>query len=248
MIVNENTLVNCAFCGKEKYLKLSYVNKSKTKKFFCDLMCKGEWQKTSNNPDRKRIVKRCEECSAEFEVERHMKERRRFCSISCSSRNSNKNNPKKSYKLQKKCEHCEKLFMIHRYRKNSQFCSFDCRNNYRRDIVICKCCGKEFSAPKYERRIYCSSLCSFSKTYNKSKAEKEIVLFLEQLGFLNETRKIITPSGSIIPDFICGSKVVEYYGDYWHCHENMFSEEDFNYSIGMTAKEKEGLILIGPKL
>jgi G:T-mismatch repair DNA endonuclease (very short patch repair protein) len=58
------------------------------------------------------------------------------------------------------------------------------------------------------------------------------------LGFLNETRKIITPSGSIIPDFICGSKVVEYYGDYWHCHENMFSEEDFNYSIGMTAKEK----------
>jgi len=43
--------------------------------------------------------------------------------------------------------------------------------------------------------------------------------------------------GKYFVDLTCGKKVVEFYGDYWHCNENMFEPDEMNISIGKLAKD-----------
>jgi G:T-mismatch repair DNA endonuclease (very short patch repair protein) len=33
-------------------------------------------------------------------------------------------------------------------------------------------------------------------------------------------------------------KVIEVYGDYWHCHPNLFEESDYHTQLHLTAKQK----------
>jgi G:T-mismatch repair DNA endonuclease (very short patch repair protein) len=69
-----------------------------------------------------------------------------------------------------------------------------------------------------------------------SKKEKEIGVFLKSLGL------------NYIPSYRVDSKIcdiyipslnliIEYFGDYWHCNPNKYSEDYFNQKKNMSAKE-----------
>lgn len=145
-------------------------------------------------------------------------------------------------KKKKNCLFCKKIYEFFPYRKNSKFCSKECYDNYRRDFLVCPTCGKDFSSPSYENRIYCSYDCSKSKMINESLGEKEIKAFLENIGIKYNDKLIVKKEeGYYKPDIFIEEKntIIEFYGDYWHCNEYLFeNENDYNHSIGMTAKEK----------
>lgn len=51
-------------------------------------------------------------------------------------------------------------------------------------------------------------------------------------------KRIFYKGNVFIPDICIGNKIIEYYGDYWHCHSTLFQENDLNISLNLTAKEK----------
>lgn len=44
--------------------------------------------------------------------------------------------------------------------------------------------------------------------------------------------------GIAIGDLVYGKKIIEFYGDYWHCNPLFWEENDLNKTLKMTAKEK----------
>ena len=66
-----------------------------------------------------------------------------------------------------------------------------------------------------------------------SKREHE---FSSQL--VSEECMNITVSPSIIVDIAYYNKVIEFYGSYYHCDPSVYDPDFFNFSVGMTAKER----------
>lgn len=75
------------------------------------------------------------------------------------------------------CPSCGKPLVQIAKRKRRKFCSDQCRekwwsknrskgNKPTGEIVCCACCGKEFSAYKYEHRKYCSHDCYIRGRWN----------------------------------------------------------------------------------
>ena len=74
------------------------------------------------------------------------------------------------------------------------------------------------------------------KSVNKSKKETEIYNHLTKLGYkVTPSYKIDTKICDIyIPKL---NLVIEYFGDYWHCNPNKYSEEYINKKKNLSAKE-----------
>lgn len=169
----------------------------------------------------------------------------RFCSSKCygryNSENPNVLQPQQiKTRVLKKCLHCNNEYEVHAHRaKGSRFCCKDCQTEYGRSHLACPSCNKLFTIQKHKKTKHCSLECARLDTYNKSATELEIILFLLKEGFAKEKKSLNLSNKRVHPDFIYKNKVIEYYGDYWHCHETMFPDENtFNRSIKMTAKEK----------
>lgn len=217
-------MVNCKQCG------ILTENKS-----FCSINCANEFKR------RNLIIKTCLECNKEFSTN---KINQRFCSSKCYGRYNSKNPGvlqirKEKDRYKKFCRNCNKEFETHYFRiKTNNFCSTNCHHNFRRETIICQTCGVEFVAPKHQKKVYCSTLCHRILRGNTSKAENEIKDFLKENNFIHELKPIIYKENLFVPDFCFGNKIIEYYGDYWHCHSSMFEANDLNKSINLTAKEK----------
>jgi hypothetical protein len=61
---DKKILVECEWCGKEKYIYKHKYNKVKTKVFFCGRSCKNEWQK-GRMPSEETLIKMREANSGE---------------------------------------------------------------------------------------------------------------------------------------------------------------------------------------
>jgi G:T-mismatch repair DNA endonuclease (very short patch repair protein) len=238
-------IVHCAECGSEKDVETHYYEKSKSKRFFCNSECKSKWQSSDKNPLRKNKIKVCLECGKDFDLRKtHASEKQRFCSSKCYGNYAKKNpgvlqpiQPQKRYT--KKCKCCGKEFWLHAHRTNTIFCSSECHNEYRRETKECPTCNSLFTSPKHEKRKYCSSDCAKHNKIRQSAGEKEIFDFLTDVGLeVKSNVPVKFDKGFYKPDILVDNKIIEFYGTYWHCHESLFSETDYNSSIGMTATEK----------
>lgn len=234
----ERFIVYCAGCKKEIFLpryRLHSVN------HFCSIDCRSKWQSSEKNPLRKNKIKKCKNCEQEFDLRKTKAgDNQKFCSRKCAGEFRSKNKIFIKKLILKNCIYCGKEFEVWPYRKNAKYCSPDCHDQSRRDHLICPICGVFFSSPKYEKRKYCSQECAKNRIIQTSKGELEIYDFLIQNNIKVETQKAIhSENGFYKPDIIVNNNIIEFYGIYWHCHESIFfNENEINYSIGLTAKEK----------
>jgi len=74
------------------------------------------------------------------------------------------------------------------------------------------------------------------KSYNRSKAEDEIIEILNDLNVKCEPNYIIESKifDVYIPQY---NLLIEYNGDYWHCNPNKYNSDYINKKKNMTAKE-----------
>lgn len=68
-----------------------------------------------------------------------------------------------------------------------------------------------------------------------SKTEKQLLRELSPLGYKQNQRV-----GKYTVDFLNETtrKVIEIYGDYWHCNPIKYKSDYYNHKLGMTAQEK----------
>ena len=104
--------------------------------------------------------------------------------------------------------------------------------------------GESIGFEKYKYKCLKSSLQNNRPIYSISKPEMEVVKYILELipnnyksyynnhqycFFLNNEERKSTKIKMIYPDFYCKelNLVVEFFGDYWHCHPNTFKDESF---------------------
>jgi len=231
--MSEKHQKTCLQCNKN-----FLTNRSKTK--YCSKECWISAMSTTLNPLRKRRIIKCEECNKEVEVLNYVKTR--FCSISCGSKNRQKNNKKVLNKKKIICEHCGEEYSVWNYRKESKFCSRECKHLSGRIKRKCNLCNKEYISSNWEDTGYCSNNCK-SKFIGKrtSKYEKEIFEYLK-IKLIN---MIVDSNGFIdlkkrktFPDILINNNIIiECYGDYWHCNPSFFNSDYYHKQIRKTAKE-----------
>jgi hypothetical protein len=73
---------------------------------------------------------------------------------------------------------------------------------------------------------------------NISKAEYEILKELKNNNFDIHHQFCISSEKGYIYDFRMENKIIEYYGDYWHCNPKIYKNDYENKRLKMTAKEK----------
>lgn len=74
------------------------------------------------------------------------------------------------------------------------------------------------------------------KSYNRSKAEDEIIEYLKELNIEVEPNFIL--DGKIFDIYIPKlNLIIEYNGDYWHCNPKKYDSNYFNHKKNKTAKE-----------
>ena len=233
-MVKKGKYKKCEFCGKEFYVSRCNIMKRK----YCCNNCRIKAQKTDKNIQRKRKIIKCYECGVGFEVVPSSK--RMFCTHQCSVNYNKKNHSKVDNRYEKECLNCGEKYLVHKYRYNtSKFCSNKCFNEYRNDKILCPSCDKYFSAPKFEKRKYCSVEC-FEKGVSKRKSKLflEIYDFIKNKGFnIKYEEPIKGDDFRYSVDIIYGNKIIECYGDYWHCNPNKYSSEYFHSKIRKTAND-----------
>ena len=218
-------IVKCQTCNKE------FKSRGDASKFCC-INCYNE-----SLPKKKEVI--CENCQKTFIVNNG--KRNRFCSMKCSGEFVSKNYIPDINLIKKECLNCKKEYEVHNYRvETTKFCSTFCYDNFRRDFKICPTCKKEFSAPKYENRKYCSEQCaSRGVDKRKSKLSISVLNFLKKYKF-NIVEELFIREGNkkIFADFTIDDKlIIECYGDYWHCNPVFFNRDYFHKKILKTAED-----------
>lgn len=190
-------------------------------------------------------IKNCKVCNKEFyPIPSNVRKGYGvYCSKECNSKD-----PEPFYKEKKEyyiklCEHCNKEFYIWGYRKdNAKFCSKQCYDDNRRDVIVCNNCHNIFSSPKYEKRKFCSQNCAtlFFSSMATSLWETDIYNIIKQNG-LNSCQNnvpIFTKNNMFNADIVYNKKIIECNGDYWHCNPDIYDEQYYHTKLKMTAKEK----------
>jgi len=77
---------------------------------------------------------------------------------------------------------------------------------------------------------------SAPKSIRNTKIEKRVASWLNQNG-VTDYKQNITVEGRNV-DFKIGDKIIECYGDYWHCNPQKYAPDFYNKSLKMTAEEK----------
>jgi len=224
---------SCEACD----VNFSVVNWNKNKKF-CSHNCYWESKK------KKIVVINCRNCGKEItKMENNSKI---FCNKKCSGEFKRKHNPNNK-QIVKRCKYCECEFILPKYNNTQKFCSRYCFWEYRRnnkDVIIqsnqlpeekirkiCKTCGCEFDIHKYREHTakFCSVGCFRKSGYCVSKFSQDV--FKELKNFYNDIidEEIFNfDDRKIIPDIRRNNKIIECYGDYWHCNPDMYSSEYFH--------------------
>jgi len=165
-MIKNGKYIQCKKCGKNFYVKLSKIGKTK----FCSMKCFVS-----------KITKKCEICNKKFLVN-HYRRNARFCSLKCFGES-------RKIKIIKKCLYCNKTFIIPPYKNKNgirKYCSANCfqkdeigKNNPNWKGKIkkkCLVCDKEFEVFVCRKNIskFCSHKCYWKSrigkpTWNKDK-------------------------------------------------------------------------------
>ena len=123
---------------------------------------------------RKKVIKKCESCDAEFEVNRKSVKNKKFCSKKCAAYVNNRRSC--GGPIDKECHFCGKSFKTHKTSYNLQkFCSDNCRmkDYFIKNKVVtykkCKYCNNEFEVGR--RKTFCSEECA--KKHNNLQQKKK---------------------------------------------------------------------------
>jgi hypothetical protein len=226
-------LKKCEFCEKEYWV---YKNRENTSRF-CSKKCYNNSQLTKLNVQRKRKKINCLFCNKEIEI--HNYEKHKYCSIKCFAIHQNIINPKKDNRIIKKCICCDKNYKVFKYRsESSKFCSVKCHDEYRENHIMCPSCNNVFKSPKYENRKYCSESCSCKGVKKrKSLFSEEIKEFVKKYYQIEDEYPIKNKNFKYWVDIKINSKIIECYGDYWHCNPLKYNENYYHTKIRKTAKE-----------
>lgn len=143
----------CEHCGK------SYNTYYVTKNRYCSRSC----QKAATE---KRNTRQCEQCGQLFVWSRAGLGK--FCSHACSCKSLVGKSERPSAMIDMQCPNCLTPMSIHPSRAKATetpCCSVECRVEWRKKnatcvTVACLQCEKEFSAPKSQKRKYCSQECA----------------------------------------------------------------------------------------
>lgn len=95
------------------------------------------------------------------------------------------------------------------------------------------------NATSEERAVHLKNFIEAGQHANKrskdTKIEAVVASLLSRLGVAYEhTYKI----GQYYVDYTVGRKVIECYGDYWHCNPRQYADTTYNKSLHMTCLEK----------
>ena len=104
---------------------------------------------------------------------------------------------------------------------------------------ICKCCGNSYKRPKHmSQGGYCSQQCALTRITSISKNEKELRDMLKENYDIKNNKTIIISEGTFNVDIIFNNKIIEYYGDYFHCNPKVYSPTYFNKKLNLTSQQK----------
>lgn len=158
--------VNCATCGKAKNVPLSQYQKSKTKKFFCNKLCKGISMKTSINAN-------CDWCGKEIEVRKFRigKFDHLFCDKICAGLFGRK-------RVLVNCDWCSKPLELRPSERDlypHHFCDMNCRKAWQSEnikgessplwrggkkfVLNCSWCNKEILVHEHRTKSYDMIFC-----------------------------------------------------------------------------------------
>ena len=234
---------NKIFCSQECYFKnkgkkpinLCPICGNETKNnIYCSKKCYGI-SKTKNKTNNKI----CKHCNNPYYTTNHKSE---YCSIKCYWE-FRKNNSEIIFQsnqginlITKKCNYCDKEYYIHPYREQqSHYCSNECHIQDHHIIKTCPTCGEDFDVAKWESdKIYCSNYCVVIT--RDSHSEREIKLYLSKYFEIKKTN-IRLENRSIRPDIIINNKIIEFYGDYWHCNPIKYDKSYYHKQIGKYAED-----------
>lgn len=229
----------CKYCGKK--FNVSLNDKKEKNKIYCGNKCYYESIKndcTKNKIKKRKLYKRiCKQCGKEF-LSKNINAK--FCNKECYTDNRRVIN-------KFICLKCGKEFIGES--KNRKFCSFECSRQNQKDKginfgknlrvkITCKNCGKVFMVWKYRENEakYCSKKCfNIKHGVQESKLEKRVFNFLKKYYNI-EKRTLVYDGGIFYPDIIYNDKIIEIFGDYWHCNPLKY-DEDYITRKGITAKE-----------
>lgn len=68
-----------------------------------------------------------------------------------------------------------------------------------------------------------------------SKLEREVADWIQQNITSDIEQNVEVETGDVV-DILAGNKIVEVYGDFWHCHPDMFDENDDHPVLEQTAE------------
>jgi hypothetical protein len=127
----------CEWCGAKFEIPPCWTKKGHGR--FCSQGCANEFQRSENNPNRRRIKRMCEGCGTEFEIQ--PANPKRFCSRSCFAKTrKGKDNPNWcGGDVELVCKQCEKIFRVNPHAQFKRlFCSQRCSGNWQRETEIHK--------------------------------------------------------------------------------------------------------------
>lgn len=240
-------LIHCSVCNNLISLALKYIQKSKTKRFFCSNQCKSKWHSSYNNPRKKpAVIKICQNCNKNFETSVCIEKRSspKFCCFECFKQSPLSKRKKlpdsQKNKVNKVCLNCSNNFVVWNYRKNAKFCSVQCRQDYYREEIKCPTCSNVFKIARYRNKKYCSEHCAIKGVdKRKSKFSIEVGLFLKTCVNENFDSEVLikTKDAKFTVDFCHKNIIIECCGDYWHCNPKIYSANYFHQNIKKPAQE-----------
>jgi len=209
--------LKCEFCGNE----FKHVD---GKRRFCSKNCMYEWRKSLH-----REMRKCLHCGKEYET--YKTSDQLFCSNECNrssdykknklskwanSSNNHWNNPKIQEKAQTtKIERYGSLSYNNMEKQNDTMMRlYGVHNGFL--LNKCSSVGKRISNVQL-------------KLYESIKPHYLDAILEHYLPDVNVSVDIFIPSQN---------KVIEMYGDYWHCNPKIFESSAYNKSLHMTAEEK----------
>jgi len=239
--------VVCVLSYKKEHKDDSYKNKKclvcenvfksrNEKNIFCSHKCRGI--------NARREDFKCENCNISFRKE-NVSKFPKYCSQKCFGEAKTKNfkgkvpNHLNPFKVKKECLFCKKEFYVFLHRKNtSSYCSKKCHWADKNTIQTCKTCKKDFYFPKHRKLQYCSLDCASVIIQSISKKEKELRETLKESFDIKNNKQVKVSDKVYNVDILFDNKIIEYYGDYYHCNPKIYKKHYYHKKLKCTAEEK----------
>lgn len=232
----KKTKYNCHICNKDVWKNKTQQQKSISGFYFCSNNCVGKYNQQQFK--LKELSKNCVICNKIFKVIESTSKTHITCSRSCQgkwqslNRTGENSSNYKNAKETKNCLFCDKIYSNFK-RKNSKFCSKDCKVSYWKENTLT---SDSFKQNRYK------GIVKSRKIKKETNPERLVRFWLENNNYVFETEKPLVDK--YIVDFYLSdfNLVIEVFGDYWHVNPEVYGENLIslnNYQIKQVKKDAE---------